>query len=297
MTLLRRTLRQFSVHRGTDLAAAQTYYAVLAVVPGLVAVLALVGVVSHGPGVVDALLRIVRDVAGASAATTVRPLLRSISTSPAALPALLLGVAASVWSASGYVGAFGRSMNQVYEVEEGRSWLRQKASSLVVTLVLVVLVAVAVAIAVLSGPVAASVGRSLGLGSTVVTVWQVAQWPVLLVLVVAVVGLLYRGTGNVRLPGRNPLTLGALVAVLVTVVASVGFGFYVAHFSSYNATYGALGGLVALLVWGWLVNVSLVLGAVLDAERERHRELRDGLPAGEHLQVRPRVPARVTPAA
>ena len=289
MTLLRRTLRQFSVHQGTDLAAAQTYYAVLAVVPALVAVLALLGVVSHGPSVVDALLRVVRDVAGASAASSVRPLLRSISTSSAALPALVLGLAASVWSASGYVGAVGRSMNRVHEVEEGRSWLRLKATTLLVTLVLVVLVAASAAIALLGGSVAASVGASLGVGSGVVAAWGLVRWPVLLVLVVAVVGLLYRGTPDVRPAGRGPWSLGALVAVVATVGASVAFGFYVAGFSSYDATYGTLGGLVALLVWGWIVNVALVLGASLDAELERRRELRVGVPAEQHLPGTPRA--------
>lgn len=283
--VLRKTFREFSTDQCTDLAAALTYYAVLAVFPAAIALLSLVGLVGQGPSTVDTLLGIVTDAGAGSAAESVRPMLEALSQAPGAGLTFILGLAGALWSASGYVTAFGRAMNRVYQVEEGRPVWKLRPVMLLVTLLLVVLVAVAMVLLVVSGPVAQSIGDTVGLGSTVVLVWQIAKWPVLLLVVVVIIAVLYHTTPNVKPPKLRWLSVGAVVAVVVWVLASAAFGFYVVNFSSYNATYGALAGVIVFLLWLWITNLALLFGAELDAELERGRELQAGLAAEESIQL------------
>ncbi|HEV2797105.1 MAG TPA: YihY/virulence factor BrkB family protein [Nocardioides sp.] len=286
--VLRKTVREFSDDQCTDLAAALTYYSVLALFPGALAMLSLIGLVGDGRATVDALLQVLRDVGAGSAADTLEPTLVQLSSSSAAGLGLVLGLATALWSASGYVGAFGRGMNRVYEIEEGRPFWKLRPLQLVVTLVTVVLAAVVALSLVITGPAAQAVGDALGLGSTVVTVWNIAKWPVMLAVVVFIVALLYYATPNVKQPKFRWISIGAVVAILVWIVASAAFGFYVANFSSYDKTYGSLAGVIAFLLWLWITNLALLFGGELDAELERARELQSGMPAEEQIQLPPR---------
>ncbi len=286
----RKTLGEFSLDQCTDLAAGLTYYAVLALFPALIALMSLIGVFGQGPKSVDTLMGIVSDVAGSSVADKISPTVESLSQTPGAGLALLIGLAGALWSASGYVGAFGRAMNRIYQVTEGRPVWKLRPVMLLVTAVLVVMVAASLLILVVSGPVTQAIGDTLGLGSTVVLVWRIAKWPFLLLLVVLVVAILYYTTPNVKPPKFKWMSIGALVAIVVWIVLSALFAFYVANFSSYNKTYGALAGVIVFLLWLWLTNLSLLFGAELDAEIERGRELQAGIEAEEDIQL----PARDT---
>ena len=286
--IARKTVREFSQDQCTDLAAALTYYSVLALFPAAIALLSLVGLVDQGPKTVDTLLQILTDVGATSAADTLEPTLTELSTTPSAGLALVLGLATALWSASGYVGAFGRGMNRIYEVEEGRPIWKLRPVMLLVTVVTVVLTAIVALGLVVTGPAAQAVGDAIGVGSTFVTVWNIAKWPVLLVIVVLIVALLYYATPNVKQPKFRWISAGAVVAIVVWLVASAAFGFYVANFSSYDRTYGSLAGVIAFLLWLWITNLALLLGAELDAELERGRELQAGLPAEELIQLSPR---------
>lgn len=286
----RKTLREFTKDQCTDLAAALTYYAVLAVFPAAIALLSLVGVVGQGPETVDALLQILRDVGAGSVASTLEPTLVSLSQAPGAGIALIVGLLVALWSASGYVTSFGRAMNRVYEVGEGRPVWKLRPVMLVITLVNVLLVAVVAVALVLTGPAADAVGKALGLGSTPVLVWSIAKWPVLLAVVVLIVALLYYATPNVKQPKFRWISLGATFAIVMWILASAAFGFYVANFSSYNATYGSLAGVIVFLLWLWITNLALLFGAELDAELERGRQLQAGVEAEDTLQL----PARDT---
>lgn len=286
--VLRRTLREFGKDQCTDLAAALTYYAVLALFPGLVALLSLVGLVGQGQATVDTLLQILRDVGAGSAAETLEPTLQQLAGSQTAGVAFVVGLATALWSASGYVNSFGRAMNRVYEIREGRPVWKLRPVMLLLTAVAVVLVALVALALVLTGPAASAVGDAIGLGSTAVTVWNVAKWPVILLAVVLVVALLYYVTPNVQQPRFRWISLGAVLAIAVWVVASAAFGFYVANFGSYNKTYGSLAGVAVFLLWLWLTNLALLLGAELDAELERGRELQAGIAAEESIQLPPR---------
>ncbi len=281
----RKTAREFTHDQCTDLAAALTYYAVLALFPAALALVSILGLVGQGTSSVDAVTGVLRDVGAGSAVDTIKPTLDQLARNQAAGLTFVLGLVGALWSASGYVGAFGRAMNRIYEVEEGRPVWKLRPVMLLVTLVLVVLAATAMVMLVVSGPVAQAIGSSLGVGDALVTTWQIAKWPVLVLVVVLIIAILYWSTPNVRQPKFRWLSVGALVALVTWVVLSALFGFYVANFSSYNKTYGALAGVIVFLLWLWLTNIALLFGAELDAELERGRQLQAGIAAEESIQL------------
>lgn len=295
--VLRKTVREFSDDQCTDLAAALTYYAVLAMFPAALAMLSIIGLVSDGRQTVDTLVGVMRDIGAGSAADTLEPTLVQLSQSSSAGLGLALGLAAALWSASGYTGAFGRGMNRIYEVGEGRPIWKLRPMMLLVTLVTVVLAAVVLVGLVVTGPAAEAVGNAMGLGSSVVTIWNIAKWPVMLLVVIFIVALLYYATPNVKQPKFRWISIGAGVAIVVWIVASALFGFYVANFSSYDKTYGSLAGVIAFLLWLWITNLALLFGGELDAELERGRELQAGMPAEEEIQLPPRDTRKLDKAA
>jgi membrane protein len=286
--VLRKTAREFVDDECTDLAAALTYYAVLALFPALVVVVSLLGVFGQGRRTTDAVVDIAADVMPASAIDMLRPSIQQLVDSPSAGFALLLGMAGALWSASGYVGAFGRAMNRIYEIDEGRPVWKLRPVQLALTLSGLVMVAAVALILAISGPVAETVGNAVGLGGAAVTAWNVIKWPLILVFVTVAVAILYYVTPNVRQPKFRWMSVGAGVAIVVWVVASVLFGVYVANFASYNKTYGALAGVIVFLLWLWITNLALLFGAELDAELERGRQLQAGLPAEHELQLPPK---------
>ncbi|WP_418275655.1 YihY/virulence factor BrkB family protein [Isoptericola jiangsuensis] len=285
---LKNTLREFSDDQATDLAAGLTYYAVLASAPALLALVSLLGFVADAEAAIDSILSTVEQFLPEETLAIVQPLVENAVGATGAGWALLLGLVLALWSASGYVGAFGRAMNRVYEVDEGRPVWKLRPVMLGVTVIVVLLAVVIVASLVLSGPVAQAIGDSVGLGDTALTVWNIAKWPVALFLVVVVVALLYHLTPNVKQPKFRWISVGALVAILTWVVASAAFGFYVTNFGSYGSTYGVLGTFIVFLLWLWITNLALLFGAELDSELERSRELQGGIAAEETLQLPPR---------
>jgi len=286
--VLRKTLREFLDDQCTDLAAALTYYAVLAIAPALLAVVSILGLVGDPQKTIDRVLDIVDDLGPASAVESLQPILARLTEAPAAGLALVLGLLIALWSASGYVAAFSRGMNRVYEVDEGRPVWKLRPVLLGVTLVLVVIAVVVIVSAVLSGGVARAVGATVGLSDAAVTVWDVVKWPVVVVLVVTAISLLYHWGPNVRQPKFRWLSLGALTALVVWVLASLAFGFYVANFGGYDKTYGSLAGVIVFLLWLWISNLALLFGAELDAELERGRQLQAGIEAEQTIQLPPR---------
>ncbi|MCF6509036.1 YihY/virulence factor BrkB family protein [Blastococcus sp. MG754426] len=275
---LKRSLKEFSEDNLTDWAAALTYYGVLALFPALAALASIVGLLTDPEELTTALT----EVVPASAAETLDPVIQQVAgSSTAAGLGLILGLAGAIWSASGYVGAFTRAANVVYETREGRKFYKLKPLQLLITLVGILFAALILAMLVLSGPVVDAIGQAIGLGSTVLTIWSWAKWPVILVLLALMIAVLYYSTPNAKLRGFKFVTPGAGVAILVAVVASAAFAFYVANFGSYNATYGALAGVVIFLIWFWLINLSLLFGIELDAEVERTKELKEGVPRAE----------------
>jgi len=291
--VLKRTVREFRRDNLTDWAAALTYYSVLSIFPMLIAFVGVVGLVGQHPQTTNAILRIVNDLGPSSAVDTFRgPVQGVVSNKSGAGIALVVGLVGALWSGSGYIGAFTRASNTIYEVDEGRPFWKLRPLQLVVTLVMVLLLAVIGLAIVLTGPVADAVAKPIGLGSAAVTAWNIAKWPFLIAGVGFMLSLLYYVAPNVRHPGFRWLTPGGVLAVVIWIVASAGFAFYVANFSSYNKTYGSLASVIVFLVWLWISNLAVLLGAEFNAELERGRELElDTAGAAERVQLEPRNPA------
>lgn len=288
MFVLRKTAREFAADQCTDLAAGLTYYAVLSLFPALLVMVSMLGVFGQGQRTVKAMLEAAGDLVPASALDTLRPTIEQVVNSPSAGLTLLVGALGALWSASGYVGAFGRSMNRIYEVAEGRPAWKLRPLQLVLTLAALILAAAVALMLAVSGPIAAAVGNAIGLGSAAQTTWAFAKWPVILVFVTLAVAILYYVTPNVKQPKFRWLSIGSAVAILVWIAASVGFGVYVSNFGSYNKTYGALAGAIVFLLWLWLTNLALLFGAELNAELERGRQLQAGIHAERELQLPPK---------
>jgi membrane protein len=287
---VKRTLTEFSEDNMTVWAAALTYFGLLALFPALIALVSVVGLVGNPHSTTHTITQILTQIGPSSAAQTFAGPVRSITSHRAASGILLIaGLAAALWSASGYVGAFMKAANVIYETPEGRPFWKLRPLQMLVTLVMIVLLAAVLLAIVLTGPVVSAVAGPLHIGSTVQTVWNIAKWPAMLVVVILMFSVLFHASPNVRLPGFRWGIPGAVLATVVWIVASAAFAFYVASFGSYDKTYGTLGGVVVLLMWMWITNNALLLGMQFNAERERGRELAAGQPRAEReLQLEPR---------
>lgn len=293
---LKRTFTEFRADNLTDWAAALTYYAVLSLFPMLIVLIALFGLFGQYPKTSDAVLGIIGQVGPPSAVQTFRGPIEGVVKAKGGAGALLgLGLLGAIWAASGYVGAFFRAANAVYETREGRRFWKLRPLQIALTVVMTVLLALVAIAIVVTGPLAHAVGNAIGLGSTSVTLWNWLKWPILLVIVAAMIAVLYYIAPNVKQPGLRWLTPGSATALIAWLVASALFALYVAHFASYNKTYGSLGGVVALLVWLWVSNLALLFGLEFDAELERTRELQRGdRDAMQKIQLPPRDPPKPT---
>jgi membrane protein len=294
---VKRTVTEFSEDNMTDWAAALTYYGLLSLFPALIALVSIVGLVGDPVTTTKTITEMVTKLGPSSAADTFAGPIKSITSNRGTAGVLfIVGLATALWSASGYVGAFMRAANVIYETPEGRPFWKLRPLQILVTLVMLVLLAMVAMALVLTGPVVTAVAGPLGIGSTAVSIWNIAKWPVLLIVVVTMFAVLFYSAPNVKLAGFKWVTPGAVLAIVVWLVASAAFAFYVANFGSYDKTYGTLGGLVCLLVWLWLTNIALLLGMELNSERERSRELAAGVPgADRELQLDARsAPKRQT---
>ena len=269
---VKRTVLEFNEHHMTDWAAALTYYGLLSLFPALIVLVAIVGLFGNPTSTTRTLTEIVDKLGPKSAASTFAGPIKSITSHRGASGVLfVVGLASALWAASGYVGAFFRAANVVYETPERRPFWKLRPLQLGVTLVMVLLLAVTALALVLTGPIVQAIAGPLGISGTATTIWDIAKWPVLVGVVLLMLAILYHAAPNAKLPRFTWVTPGALLALVVWIVASAAFAFYVASFGSYDKTYGALGGVVVLLVWLWISNCALLLGMQLNAARERQR--------------------------
>jgi len=284
---LRRAVKEFIADDMLDWAAALTYYSVLSIFPGIIVLTALVGLL--GQSATDVLIDNVRQIAPEGAGDTLVNVIEQIQGSASfAGPVAIIGLLGAVWAASGYVGGFIRASNAIYEVDEGRPAWKTLPLRVFLTLVMVVLLgAIALGIA-LTGNIAKQVGDLVGLGSTGVLVWNIAKWPVLAILLSLAIALLYWASPNVRQLGFRWLTPGSLFAIAVWVLATLGFAFYVANFASYNKVYGSLAAVIVFLVWLWISNIAILVGAEFDAELTRERQIEEGHPPEDEPFLEPR---------
>jgi membrane protein len=270
----------------TDWAASLTYYGLLALFPALIALMSLIGLVGDPTVTTKTITDIVKNISSSAPTEPFESVAKAKSASGIMF---VVGLLLALNAASGYVGAFMRASNVVWETPEGRSFFKLKPLQILVTLLMILLLALVLLAVVLTGPVVDAVAGPLGVGSTATDIWNIAKWPVLLVVVTLMFSVLYHFSPNVKMPAFKWVSPGALVAVVLWIIASAAFAFYVANFGSYNKTYGTLGGVVALLVWVWITNCVLLLGMELNKERERSVELSAGVPrADREIQLEPR---------
>jgi membrane protein len=287
--ILRRALQQFKHDAITDRAAALTYFGVLAIFPGLIVVVSILGLL--GRSTTNRFLANVESLAPGSVKSFLTTAIEQTQNRPGtAGAATAIGVVLAIWSASGYIAAFMRATNQIYSVDEGRPIWKTAPIRLAVTVAIVVMLIVTVLMVVVTGSIASQVGKALGIGHTAVLVWDFAKWPVLLVIVSLMLSLLYWACPNVKQPGFRWYTPGGALAVVIWLIASGGFGLYVSFAGSYNKTYGSLASIIIFLVWLWITNIAILLGAEFNAEVEHQRAIEAGLPE----EVEPFVEVRDT---
>src|SRR4051794_20285899 len=305
--LLKRTFKEFQDDNLTDWAAALTYYAILALFPALLVLVALLGIVGQ-QSTIDTFINSMRDAGLSGAADNIQKPLNDVVNAKGGAGALFsVGLLGAIWSSSGYLGAFMRASNAIYEVEEGRPFWKLRPLQVALTVLGIVALAFVLIGLVVSGPLAEAVGNTIGLGDAAVTIYSISKWPLLigvagaavriysiakLLLLIGVVMILfaslYFAAPNVKQPKFRWISPGGVLAVLIWIAASVLFGFYVSNFGSYNKTYGTLGGVISFLVWMWITNIAVLLGAEFDAELERERELEAGINAREEIKLPPR---------
>jgi membrane protein len=285
--VLKRTVSEFREDNLTDWAAALTYYGILAVFPALLALVSVLGLI--GPSATQPLIDNLSAVAPGPAKQIVTSAIQNLQRNSGAAGVLfVVGIALALWSASGYVAAFMRASNAIYEVGEGRPIWKTVPTRVLVTLTLLVMLAIVAIGVTVTGGLAREIGNLLGIGDTAVTVWDIAKWPVILLVVITMLALLYWAAPNVKHPRFRWISPGSVAGVLLWLAASAGFAIYVANFSSYNKTYGALGGVIVFLVWLWISNIAVLLGAELNAEAERGREIEGGMSEEREPFLEPR---------
>jgi membrane protein len=286
--VLKRTVSEFREDNLTDWAGALTYYAVLSIFPALIVLVSILGLA--GESATNAILDNINALGPGPAQDIISGAIKEIAASSStAGVAFVLGLLGSLWSASGYVGAFSRASNQMYEIEEGRPFWKLRPLQIAMTLILLLLVAISAIAVVVSGPLASEVGKVFGLEGTAVTIFNIVKWPVIVVVLMTMLAILYYGAPNVRHPGFRWITPGGVFAVVLWILASLGFAFYVSNFSSYNATYGSLAGVIVFLIWLWISNIAVLLGAEMNAELERGRQLASGVPEEKTIAMEPRT--------
>jgi membrane protein len=283
----KRTVREFSDDNLTDWAAALTYYGVLSIFPGLVVLVSAFNLL--GDTTATSVVNSIASLAPEGVQKVLTDAVHNLREAQGAAGVLaVVGVLGALWSASGYVSAFMRAANAIYDVPEGRPIWKTIPIRLGVTVVCGTLLSVSALAIVFTGTLAERIGGLIGLGPTAVTVWDIAKWPVLVFVIMVVVAILYWASPNARQTGFRWISPGGVLAVLVWLIASGGFGIYLANFASYNKTYGTLGSAIAFLVWLWISNIALLLGAEFDAELERGRAIQGGHPP----QDEPYLPLR-----
>ncbi|MCW2973398.1 MAG: ribonuclease [Thermoleophilia bacterium] len=286
----KRTLTEFKQDNCTDWAAALTYYAILALFPALIALVGIVGLAVDPKSLTDAIKDLFAQLAPGSDTSSIQDAISNITESKGTGAVMLVvGIVGALWSASGYVGAFSRASNALYEQAEGRGFFKLRPLQLLVTLIMVLLAALVLGAAAVSGPLASAAADALGIGSAGETAFGILKWPVMAAIVLLMLSVLYYFGPNAKIPKFSLITPGSLLALVVWIIASAAFAFYVANFGSYNKTYGTLGGVVSFLVWIWITNIAVLFGQEFNSEVERSRELGDGSRAAiDQIQLDPR---------
>jgi membrane protein len=291
--VLKRSVKEFKNDNLSDWAAALTYRSVLTLAPGLLVMVSMLGLL--GENTTDKLVQNIGTLTPGGVRSVLEQILESVQSRNSAGLAALVGLAVAWWSASSYIAAFMRASNAIYEMGEGRPIWKVIPIRLLITLAMAVLGVLAAVIVVFSGPLAERVGQAIGIGDTGLLIWSIAKWPVLIVIVSVMLAVLYYAAPNVKQPGIQWVSPGGVLAVLIWIIASAGFAFYVSNFGSYNKTYGSLASVIIFLIWLWITNIAILLGAEFNAELQHARAIEAGQPPDQTPFAEPRDTSKLTP--
>jgi membrane protein len=291
--VLKRSIKEFKNDNLSDWAAALTYRGVLTLAPALLVMVSLLGLL--GKSTTDKLVQNIGSLTPGGVRSVLEQILQSVQSRNSAGLAAIFGLLLAWWSASSYIAAFMRASNAIYEMGEGRPIWKTIPIRLAITLAMALLGVLAAVIVVFSGPLADKVGQALGIGNTGLTIWSIAKWPVLIIIVSVMLAVLYYAAPNVKQPGIQWVSPGGVLAVLIWIVASAGFAFYVANFGSYNKTYGSLASVIIFLIWLWITNIAILLGAEFNAELQHARAIEAGQPVDQTPFAEPRDTSKLTP--
>jgi membrane protein len=288
--VVRRTVAEFFEDELMDRAAALTYYSIMSIFPGLLLFVSGLGLL--GPGTTNEVLANIRALTPGPARDILARAIENLQTNQRAAGVLaIIGFVIAFWSATGYIGGFMRAANNIYDVPEARPFWKTIPIQLVVTAITGIFLAVSALAVVFTGRLAQIAGRTVGVEQEAVRVFDIVKWPVLVLAAGLIIAMLYWAAPNARQAGFRWITPGSGLALLVWVAASAGFAFYISQFDSYNRTYGTLGGVIIFLVWLWLTNLAVLIGAEFDAELGRSRAILAGLPP----DAEPYLPLRDIP--
>lgn len=291
-----RSFREFFRNSGLDSAASLSFFMVLALFPGVLALVSLLAIVGASDDATEWILDVMYqalDPQGTGElgqdALQVLDMAEQLLTGLAAdtsgpTLAILIGVVGALWSTSSYVNAFSRAMNRLYKVQEGRPQWKRRPQMMGITLLIMIVMVLSFILLVTSGQVALGVGNIIGMGEQFTVLLNWLKPPLMFVMALLVVALLYHLTPNVKRPKFKWFSAGTISALLVLGLAVVGFTVYISRFASYSATYGAIGGVIILVVACWISNIALLMGAIVDIEFARLAQLRQGIAADEELQ-------------
>jgi membrane protein len=290
--IVSRTYHQVIRHRVVDAAASLTFFATLTAFPTALAVVSVLSLLdSKGDGLSD-LIQIIGVISRPETAEHLEQPLRQLTSLDNPWLGFGIGVLLTLWSLSGYATAFGRAMNTVYEVEEGRRIWKFRGMMLLVTLLIMVGGAIVIAILLISPAVASAIASQMQWPSGVVWAWDLGKWPVLAATLVVMVAVLYYATPNVKTPRRRWVTVGAGFAIGIWALATLGFAIYVETIGGQNKAYGWLGGAILMLLYIFVSNFVLVVGGELDSEIVRVRQLFAGIDADDGIRLPLRDVAR-----
>ncbi|HJX76915.1 YihY/virulence factor BrkB family protein [Glutamicibacter sp.] len=295
MSCYPRAMREFFRNDGLDGAASLSYYMVLAMFPGLLALISLLSLVGASESSTQWMLDLLQQSLAASGqqtsdsqqlVETAEQLLTGLAASTqGTFWAILIGSLGALWSTSGYVTAFSRQMNRLYGVREGRPQWKRRPQMFAITVFIMIVAVISLALLVTSGSVAHGIGNIFGLGDSFVLILNLAKPPVLFVMILLVLALLYHFTPNVKRLKLRWFSPGTFTALIVLGLSAVGFAVYLSTFASYSATYGAIGGVIVLVLACWISNIALIIGALVDIEFTRLRQLRTGMASAEEVQL------------
>ena len=287
--IIKRTAVAFYDDQMTQHAAALTYYGLMSLFPSALLAISLLGLIGEYPATYDAIIGYLRKVAPEAAVVPLDSSLRTaLQHKGTAATTLIISIVVALYGTTGVFEAARRAMNVIFDIQHGRRFLTRKAIDIASSIALMVMVLATLVLIFVGGTFADDLLGFIGIGGDGARIWSLVRWPLAVAVAMLVFAGIYYVTPDVRHRSFRFVLPGAIVAVVLWLVASVAFSVYVSRVADVGALYGAFAGAIVLVAWMWLSNVALLFGAELNAEIGRQKELDAGIPHDETGEFAPR---------